>query len=418
MTRPLPLDFPIHNTERILALDVLRGFALFGILYAHMIFWYAGGPLPQEIYQQNKGVGSGIAIGIYMIFVMSKFFSIFSFLFGLSFYIQIQSLAKRLQPVSLRFGWRLTILGVIGFLHHLFWQADILTIYVPLGFLLLATRNLANKTLLILGGLLVLNIPTKLAELISIITRQQVELIHYDAVTAGNEYLNIIQQGDFFQMITHNFHAMKDKYIYQVNTGRFLITFGFFLLGMLAGRLQWFEKLEEHRLFFKKILKRSGAALLCTLVVGAAVGVAIQVLQIKLEKAPLVTWMGGFIMEFLNTSLTFCYISGISLLMMSARWQTRLASLASIGKMALTTYLLQSLLGVFIFFHIGAGMFLSTTPAQNAILCLGIFSIQIILCKIWLRHFHYGPIEWLWRSATDLKWQPFFKRPAALLKDS
>src|SRR5690606_39811001 len=62
-----------------------------------------------------------------------------------------------------RFAWRLSILGIIGLVHHAFWRADILTIYVPLGFLLLFARNLSDRTLLIIGGLLVLNIPTKLA---------------------------------------------------------------------------------------------------------------------------------------------------------------------------------------------------------------------------------------------------------------
>lgn len=132
-----PSPDPTDKMSRIATLDVLRGFALFGILYAHMIFWYAGGPLPQETYQLYQDVGSGIAIGTYIIFILSKFFAIFSFLFGLSFHIQIQSLIKRHEPVVTRFGWRLAILGVIGVLHHIFWRADILSIYVPLGFLLL-----------------------------------------------------------------------------------------------------------------------------------------------------------------------------------------------------------------------------------------------------------------------------------------
>ena len=398
------------DSERIVTLDVLRGFALFGILYAHMIFWYAGGPLPQETYQLHKDIGSGIAIGAYMILIISKFFAIFSFLFGLSFYLQIDKLAQRHQPVVTRFAWRLAILGAIGVLHHIFWRADILSIYVPLGFLLLFFRNLSNRTLLIVGSLLVLNIPTKCAELVSILVRDQLQLIQEDQKAAGAAYYEIIKNGSFIQMLEHNVHATAEKLTYQINTGRGFITFGFFLLGMLAGRLKWFTHLEQHRVLFTRIIKKSGWILLAGLIIGISLGAAVFTLKVDIEKAPLIGWAGGLIMEFLNVSLTFIYITGISLLMLNPNWKARLTPLASIGKMALSTYLSQSIIGVFLFFNIGLGLFTQTSPGQNALLCFAIFGIQILLCRWWLQHFRYGPVEWLWRSATDLKWKPLRNR--------
>ena len=406
------------DAERIITLDVLRGFALFGILYAHMIFWYAGGPLPEETYQLYKEPGSGIAIGIYMIFIISKFFSIFSFLFGLSFYIQIDKLAQRHQPVVRRFGWRLAILGVIGILHHIFWRADILTIYVPLGFLLLFFRNLSNKTLLVVGALLVLNIPTKFAELISILVRDQLQLIQEDHKTAGAAYYEIIKQGNFMQMIQHNVHAVSEKLNYQINSGRGFITFGFFLLGMLAGRMQWFLHIEQSSALFKQVLKRSGWILLIALIAGVILGAGSFILKIDFQKIPLAGWAGGFILEFFNTSLTLIYITGISLLMLKPKWERCLKPLASVGKMALTIYLSQSIIGVFLFFNIGLGLFTLTSPAQNALLCIVIFSIQIFMCRWWLKYFSYGPMEWLWRSATDLKWKPLKKISLPELKQN
>ncbi|HTF96606.1 MAG TPA: DUF418 domain-containing protein [Cellvibrio sp.] len=406
------------DAERIITLDVLRGFALFGILYAHMIFWYAGGPLPEETYQLYKEPGSGIAIGIYMIFIISKFFSIFSFLFGLSFYIQIDKLAQRHQPVVRRFGWRLAILGVIGILHHIFWRADILTIYVPLGFLLLFFRNLSNKTLLVVGTLLVLNIPTKFAELMSILVRDQLQLIQEDHKTAGVAYYEIIKQANFMQMIQHNIHAVSEKLNYQINSGRGFITFGFFLLGMLAGRMQWFLHIEQSSALFKQVLKRSGWILLIALIAGVILGAGSFILKIDFQKVPLAGWAGGFILEFFNTSLTLIYITGISLLMLKPKWERCLKPLASVGKMALTIYLSQSIIGVFLFFNIGLGLFTLTSPAQNALLCIVIFSIHIFMCRWWLKYFSYGPMEWLWRSATDLKWKPLKKISLPELKQN
>lgn len=397
------------NAERIVTLDVLRGFALFGILYAHMIFWYAGGPLPEATYQLYKDPGSGIAMGIYMIFIISKFFSIFSFLFGLSFYIQIDKLVQRHQPIFMRFGWRLAILGAIGILHHIFWRADILTIYVPLGFLLLFFRNLNNKTLLIVGSLLVLNIPTKFAEFVSILVRDQLQLIQEDPKAAGAAYYEIISQGNFAQMVQHNISAASEKLNYQINSGRGFITFGFFLIGMLAGRMHWFSHLEQHRNFFKQVLKRSGWVLVIALLAGVILGASSFILKIDFQNAPFAGWAGGFILEFFNTSLTLIYITGISLLMLKPKWEARLKSLASVGKMALTTYLSQSIIGVFLFFNIGFGLFTLTSPGQNALLSIAIFGIQIFICRWWLKYFNYGPVEWLWRSATDLTWKPLRK---------
>ncbi len=404
------------DSERIVTLDVLRGFALFGIFYAHMIFWYAGGPLPEEIYQLYKDPGSAVAIGIYMIFIISKFFAIFSFLFGLSFYVQIDKLAKRHQSVALRFGWRLTILGIIGVLHHIFWRADILSIYVPLGFLLLFLRNLNNRTLLIVGTIFVLNIPTKCAELLSIFLRDQLQLIQEDHKAAGAAYYNIIKNGNFAAIVQHNIQATTEKLNYQINSGRGFITFGFFLLGMLAGRMRWFANIEQHQAFFKQILKRSSLVLVIALLAGMVLGASLVLLTIDFQQTPIAGWLGGFILEFFNTSLTLIYIAGISLLMLKPKWEARLKPLANAGKMALSIYLSQSVIGVFLFFNIGFGLFTLTSPGQNALLCIAIFAIQMFICRWWLHYFSYGPIEWLWRSATDLKWKPLVKPSLPTLK--
>jgi uncharacterized protein len=107
--------------------------------------------------------------------------------------------------------------------------------------------------------------------------------------------------------------------------------------------------------------------------------------------------------------MTLVYLIAISLLMLKPHWASRLAPLASLGKMALTSYLMQTAIGLALFFHIGLGLFMQTPQWLNALLSLAIFALQIIFCRFWLGHFYYGPIEWLWRSATDLRWHPMLK---------
>jgi uncharacterized protein len=394
---------------RILTIDVLRGFALFGILYAHMIFWYSGGPMPEYIYRANPEIPNIIAVVLNMLFFNAKFFSLFSFLFGLSFYIQIKGLVAKHENATLRFAWRLLILGAIGLIHHAFWRADILTIYVPLGFLLLFARNLGNKTTAILAALLILNIPTKIIETISIFVQGKPEFIPDHFIEYGAKYYAVMTQASFPEVVAHNIYAMKEKIEYQISSGRFFITFGFFLLGMLAGRLQWFENIENSQPFFKNVWKKSGLVIIAVAIAGIILGITTNALSIDIKDAPWIRWIGGSIADIFNASVTVFYIASISLLMLKPKWHTRLAPLSYIGKMALTSYLSQSLFGVILFFHFGLGLFFVTSPALNAVICCMVFAVQIAFCKYWLQHFNYGLIEWLWRSATYLKWQPLVK---------
>ena len=195
-----------------------------------------------------------------------------------------------------------------------------------------------------------------------------------------------------------------------MTSGRFFITFGFFLLGMLAGRLQWFDDIEKSQPFFKKVWKKSGLLIIAVAVAGLIFGIAASALSVDFKNAPWARWAAGSFVDLFNASVAIFYISCISLLMLKPNWSNRLAPLGHIGKMALTSYLTQSLFGVILFFHFGLGLFFVTAPAMNAVLCCLIFGIQIVLCKFWLQTFTYGPIEWLWRSATYLKWQPLIKK--------
>lgn len=411
------LDLPAHDRvqprdtlERILTIDVLRGWALFGIFYAHMIYWYAGGPLPQDLYQVQNDLASALALGVYLIFIIGKFFALFSFLFGFSFYIQINSLMRRQQSVVRRFGWRLLILGAIGLVHHIIWRADILTIYVPLGFVLIFCRELSNRTLVILGLLLVLNILTKLAELVSLLWRGQVELIPTDLEVEGAAYYAVMKYGSLLDMARHNIGAMADKFYYQINSGRLLITFGFFLLGMFAGRMGYFHNSADHVDLFRRWWKKAGKTIVGCVLVAIVMAVALGAAGVEGDPSPWVMWLGGLLLEFFNVSLTLFYIISITLLMLKPRWQKWLSPLAPIGKMALTVYLSQTALGLMVFSSFGLGWFAETPLIANAGMCIALFLLQLLFCRWWLQYFNYGPVEWLWRSATDLRWQPFRKK--------
>jgi uncharacterized protein len=407
-----PMNQPAAFTvgkERILSVDVLRGFALFGILYSHMIVWYAAGALPEQYFRADYGVLSMVAFGSYFLLFMGKFFSIFSFLFGLSFYLQLHSLSKYSNHPVAHFAWRLAILGLIGLAHHTFWRADILSIYVPLGFLLIFFRTISNKALLLIGCLLVLNIPTLVMQLANLVLYNHYDLLAHDLKVESAAYFKVITQDNFLEMCRGNLLGTYDKLVYQINSGRLLITFGFFLLGMWVGRLGWFNSTEIAQQKARLLFGKSWKAILLLIALGIVGGVSFGVAKVDIEKTPWAQYPFIVLFNFINIALTLLYITSIVLLMNKEKWIKRFAPLAGIGKMALTTYLTQSIVGVFLFFHVGFGLFGKTTPAQNIGICMVIFALQIIFSTWWLKRFYYGPVEWLWRSATFLKWQPLIK---------
>jgi uncharacterized protein len=399
----------IAGKERILSVDVLRGFALFGILYSHMIVWYAAGALPEQYLRADYGVLSLVAFGSYFLLYMGKFFSIFSFLFGLSFYLQLHSLSKYSNHPVAHFAWRLAILGLIGLAHHTFWRADILSIYVPLGFLLIFFRGISNKALLLIGCLLALNLPTLVMQLANLVLYNHHELLASDPKVESALYLQVITQDNFLEMCRGNLLGTYDKLVYQINSGRLLITFGFFLLGMWVGRLGWFNSPETSQQKALLLFRKSWKTILLLIALGIVGGVGFGVANVDIEKTPWAQFPFIVLFNLINTALTLLYITSIVLLMNKERWVKRLAPLANIGKMALTTYLTQSIVGVFLFFHVGFGLFGKTTPAENIGICIVIFALQMIFSTWWLKRFYYGPVEWLWRSATFLKWQPLIK---------
>lgn len=155
---------------RIEIVDALRGFALFGIILAHFNNQYfAGFPPPGHETMQIKNAADQVLQTIADAFVFGKFFTIFSFLFGLSFGIQLLNAKEKNKPFVGRFAWRLLILMLIAFIHHMHYRGDILIIYAILGFFLLLFYKASNRWLLIWAFIFMLNTPAFIFNTISYI---------------------------------------------------------------------------------------------------------------------------------------------------------------------------------------------------------------------------------------------------------
>lgn len=396
-----------QNT-RIQVVDALRGVALFGILLVHCAQWFSAGPLPDTIYQKHaSGLGNGIAQTIVGIFFDGKFYTFFSFLFGLSFALMLTRNQDSPGVFYRRFAWRLIILGIIGFLHHLMWRGDILSIYAMLGFAMLLLSRASNKVILAVAILLVMNLPTRLTrvynDFISPPAKSQPQPEQKRFEQEAKTYYDVLKHGSYKDLVTFNFNAFDDKMQFQVESGRLYITLGFFLLGLYAGRRRLFQQLAENRTFFRKLTRFSGFTVLGITAVGGAL-IAVYGNTQQPPKAIEMLFMALF--DVHSALMTVFYIAGLTLLFQKNSWQWIASPLASVGKMALTSYILQTAIGTALFFGFGLSLLAEVDLWVAALTTIPIFMAQVLFSRIWLAHFRYGPLEWLWRSLTYFKMQP------------
>jgi uncharacterized protein len=178
---------------------------------------------------------------------------------------------------------------------------------------------------------------------------------------------------------------------------------------MYTGRMGWFRNVEEAKPIIKKICSRTALLSLILLIIGFAIIGANELFKLKWEQNPYIGFIFGIIYDSFNAFLVILYITGLTLLMYKPKWQKRLYPFATVGKLALTCYLAQTALGLIIYYNVGFGMVGKISPALNWGIAILFFGFQSIVGRWWLKRFNYGPVEWLWRSATFFKWYPIMK---------
>ncbi|MFY8036667.1 MAG: DUF418 domain-containing protein, partial [Cyclobacteriaceae bacterium] len=387
--------------ERIEIIDVLRGFALLGIILVHFTEQYYAGQLPKI--HENLGahhLADSIVEALIGIFIMGKFFMIFSFLFGLSFFIQLDK-SDGSPSFLIRFAWRLICLFCIGLLHHLHYRGDILTIYALLGFGLLLLYRLPNKALLVVALLLVFNIPSVALRLYDVIAGATPNVMAEVDQKPLEIYYDTLKSGSYLEIIKANWYELKSKFEFQIEFGRIYITLGLFLLGLYAGRKKWFDEIQ----IFKKLIRFGLWALLSCVVVAGAMALIIFILKIEMTQAQQFL-VGGFVYDVFNASLAAIYVGLVVLAFQKERRYQLLMNFYEVGRMGLTTYLTQALVGTLLLFSYGFGLLGEYGAATWSAIAIVVFGLQIVFSKWWLAHFYYGPVELLWRSMTYLKLQP------------
>jgi uncharacterized protein len=338
---------------RIDAVDALRGFALAGIVFAHMIEQFIAAPRPVDGWLVESNVLDHMVSAFHGIFIMGKFFSIFAVLFGMSFAIMMGNAAARGHHFSGRFIWRLAILFAIGFIHSLIYRGDILTIYAAIGLCLPFFYRLSNKLLWFIIVLLFLGVGRYLFYLVTgTSSLLSYELTPESPVVAA--YVELLKTGSFLEIARDNFfYGFTSKADFQIGVfGRAYLTLAYFLVGMWLVRCGIVNNLEANRDLIKKTLKWSiGMCVVLFFCVGASFEMIPDLMEFK-------NWFSVIAFLFydlFNTAFTALLMSGFLLVYLRkpTGW---LGSLAPYGRMALSNYLLQTLIGTFLLYGWGLGL--------------------------------------------------------------
>ena len=397
ITAEIPVLAAPKKLARIEVLDVLRGFALLGIFlmnieYFNRSFFDFGMGIPAG----TQGLDYTVARATEL-WVTGKFWILFSMLFGMGFVVmqtQARLDASAFRQIYLR---RTAALLAFGLLHIVFlWPGDILHSYALIGFVLMWLPVASARLSILLGAALYFGIGamTLFSSLMfRFMPEKELKKIAADSgdvVAQAAEASQIYMHGDYWQITQQRLVDFLQVLYYEPII--LIAAFGIFLLGagiMRSGKLL---DLPANRSFYLKLaISNICLATFFLLLANAFHGHSAMTSNGMLEQ--------GFMM-FANLPLALFYFGTIAYAMSFVGCAKILGVLAPAGKMALTNYLMQSLIASTVFFGYGLGFWNQWGRADLAIFVLVVFIAQVIFSHLWLRYFRYGPMEWLWRALT------------------
>ena len=395
---------PISFNERIEILDVLRGLAVCGILIGNLQ-WFSGyGFMPPALAQQQFTSADHVTQFLVHFLIEGKFYSIFSFLFGFGFALQIARAAERGDTRASLFKRRLFWLLIIGLLHaFLLWAGDILSVYALMGFVLLLFRSKSEKSLLKWAVALIV-VPIVIYLLlftvfVSLAPAAAAASINSAQTDMWSNMIQTVPGGNYWHIFKdYNLMTLAGRWAGLIVQMRLPKILAMFLLGVYAYRRGIFQDPVLHRPLIRKVMIYG----LLLGIVGNAIFASFA--HSEADFPPTIVGLIGVIAySFSVPALALGIAALITILWQSTALQRLLGLLAPVGRMALTNYLMHTVICVTIFYGYGFGQFGKVGPLVATLIGISIFLIQIPASTLWLRYFAYGPMEWIWRQLTYRK---------------
>lgn len=385
----IPSDKP--NT-RIDVADILRGIAIAGIILIHFLEHLNFFLFPEPKNEFWASVNSAVWDSTFFL-LAGKMYAIFAMLFGLSFFIQHDNQAQKGIDFRPRFLWRMILLMLFGLFDLLFYNGDILFLYAVCGVLIIPLIRASDKVILAFTVLMLMQ-PVELVYLILGLIEPSTPMMDLGSSGYYGALITAQSEGSIIDVAVAGIrYGLPANFLWAIENGRMTQTILFFLLGIMLGRRRLFYDEGNNVQIWKKIFIGSIVAFIVLLPLYLFVPDAIA--------TPCVSnCLNVALNMWKNISMMLFIVAGTTLLYYRTSARKWLIKIAPYGKMSLTNYLGQSIIGAALFYNWGLGLF--RTFGHTASFALGICCIivQFIFCTWWMKHHKRGPFEQLWCTLT------------------
>jgi uncharacterized protein len=393
---------PVNPNHRIVSLDIIRGFALFGIFLVNMPT-FQWPDLINQLYMlpySLSEVDHWIRL-FFDLFVQGKFYTIFSFLFGVGFYLFMNKVQANVNKGYHLFIRRMLILALFGFIHLVFlWYGDILLTYAVAGMFLVLFYRRKLKTILVWIGLLLISFAGLMGlNYLYLKSVSKDQLMAYRAIgeDALREAIAIYQQASIGEWLawrfTHEVVPVLENLPFAVLSVLFM-----FLIGLVTAKRGVIQQPGVHQSLLRRVV---GIGIILSL----PFNIVIVFIHLGVMDFGLLTpYVRQILASISGVFLSLVYIAIILLLLQKERWLKRLKPLGYAGRMALTNYIGQTLIGVFL--YTGFGLYGQHQLGMAVLIVLAVYCLQIVFSSFWLKRYRFGPLEWVWRTLTYGQIQP------------
>jgi uncharacterized protein len=379
------------SSPRLHVVDALRGFAIVSIMLLHNIehfdFYFTPVGQPQWLIGLNQVIWDSL----FFLFG-GKSYAIFALLFGLTFFIQSDNQARKGNDFRARFAWRLVLLLVFGLINSAFYQGDILTIYAILGFALIPVAKLNNKTVFWIAVLLMLQ-PYEWFNVFSGLQHPEMKMSNPASWAYFGKSSAYLPEKSIVNTLVGNLTNGKMAVIYwSWEAGRVFQTISLFMLGMLAGRKKLFAASEYNNRFWLRTL----------------ISAAIAFVPLFILKNGLPTWLSSEairrpLVTIVSTwsNLAFMLVLVSTFYIVYEKFSGRVLNIFNaFGKMSMSNYIMQSIVGTFIYYGFGLGLYQYTGATYCLLIGISLAVLQGLFSRWWMKDHRQGPLEGIWHKLT------------------
>ena len=382
------------TSPRLHVVDALRGFAILSIMLLHNIehfdFYFSPTNLPAWMPAVDKGIWETL----FFLFG-GKSYAIFALLFGLTFFIQSNNQEKKGNDFRGRFAWRLLLLLGFGFINSAFYQGDILTIYALIGFTLIPVAKLSNKSVFIIAIILMVQ-PYEWLNVISGMQHPDLKMANPASWAYFGKLGEYIPGDSIIKTWIGNLTNGKTAVLlWTWEAGRVFQTSALFMLGMLAGRKKLFITSDTNTRFWIRTLVIATLAFIPLFILKNGLSSWIQSEAIRRPMETIIT-------SWSNMAFMFLLVSGFVVIYAKLSGGF-LDIFTPFGKMSLSNYMMQSILGSMIYYGFGLGLYQYTGATYCLLIGIALAVFQWFFCNWWLKTHKHGPLEGIWHKLTWIR---------------